>query len=592
MIFSRLLCACILSVCVLAQTRIRAENEVLIRSGDRWRYSAGESEADRDWLGAAYRALDWPLASTEYGCSDVELQPVESVRFHKVFTCARSEEVTALQIRLLRSDGAIVYLNGREIARSNVPPSDDSSRVQAILPALGPDLGSYHLIRAPANALRRGRNTLAVELHQAQRGSGEPRFDLELLASRARNPVFITRGPYLQNATPDAMTIRWRTDVPTVGVVRWGPTRQPLANTAPGPDGARTEHEIRLTGLTPATKYFYAIRSHGNTTRGNTATRRFKTLPTPGSDVPLRVWVVGDSGTGGDGTARAERVRDSFRKFSAGKPADIWLMLGDNAYNSGLDIEFQRAVFDTYRTFLPKLPLWSTLGNHETYGPEPIPYFNVFTLPTQGEAGGIPSGTEKYYSFDYGPVHFICLDSQGSNRQPGSPMLTWLDSDLAATQARWVIAFWHHPPYSRGSHNSDTEIELIEMRQNALPILEAYGVDLVLCGHSHSYERSMLIDGHYGLSTTLQPSMIKDAGSGAFNGDGPYVKAERSHGGAVYTVCGVSGRIGGGTFDHPVMVTSMATLGSMILDISGDRLNAKFLEATGRVRDKFTIQKP
>jgi 3',5'-cyclic AMP phosphodiesterase CpdA len=65
-------------------------------------------------------------------------------------------------------------------------------------------------------------------------------------------------------------------------------------------------------------------------------------------------------------------------------------------------------------------------------------------------------------------------------------MLSWLEADLANTLQPWIIAFWHHPPYSRGSHDSDFEIELLEMRENALPLLEAGGVDLVLCGHSHA----------------------------------------------------------------------------------------------------------
>jgi hypothetical protein len=102
----------------------------------------------------------------------------------------------------------------------------------------------------------------------------------------------------------------------------------------------------------------------------------------------------------------------------------------------------------------------------------------------------------------------------------------------------------------------------------------------------------MLIDGHYGHSSTFQPSMIKDSGNGKFKGDGPYEKAAGSHGGAVYTVCGVSGQVSGGTYDHPVMIKSLATLGCMVLDIEGTRLNARFLEATGLVRDSFTILKP
>ena len=93
-------------------------------------------------------------------------------------------------------------------------------------------------------------------------------------------------------------------------------------------------------------------------------------------------------------------------------------------------------------------------------------------------------------------------------------MMTWLAADLADTTANWIVAFFHHPPYTKGSHDSDTDVELVEMRENALPILEQGGVDLVLTGHSHSYERSFLIDGHYGVSSTFTAAMKKDAGSG------------------------------------------------------------------------------
>ena len=173
-------------------------------------------------------------------------------------------------------------------------------------------------------------------------------------------------------------------------------------------------------------------------------------------------------------------------------------------------------------------------------------------------------------------------------------MLTWLQNDVNSTNKEWVIAFWHHPPYTKGSHNSDTEIELIEMRQNALPILEQAGVDLVLTGHSHSYERSYLIDGHYGSSTTFTSSMKKDGGSGREDGTGSYKKptdGKAPHEGAVYAVAGSSGKISGGTLDHPAMFISLNTLGSMVMDVNGNRLDAKFLTSTGAIQDYFTVVK-
>jgi hypothetical protein len=247
---------------------------------------------------------------------------------------------------------------------------------------------------------------------------------------------------------------------------------------------------------------------------------------------------------------------------------------------------------------LRKSVLWPTLGNHDGNTADSAtqsgPYYDIFTLPRSGEAGGLASGTEAYYSFDYGNVHLICLESYETDRSPNGAMMTWLAEDLGATLQPWVIAFWHHPPYSKGSHNSDTEIELIEMRQGALPLLEDHGVDLVLAGHSHSYERSFLIDGHYGASTTFSESMRLDGGDGRADGTGPYLKPTAGaapHEGAVYVVAGSSGQTSGGSLDHPAMYVSLNVLGSMVLDLNGLDLDAKFLDSGGFFRDYFTIRK-
>jgi len=134
----------------------------------------------------------------------------------------------------------------------------------------------------------------------------------------------------------------------------------------------------------------------------------------------------------------------------------------------------------------------------------------------------------------------------------------------------------------------------VEMRENALPILESYGVDLVLSGHSHSYERSYLIDGHYDISTTFTAAMKIDGGDGRESGNGAYSKpgvVGASHQGAVYAVAGSSGKTSSGSLDHPAMFISLKKLGSMVLDVSGNRLDAIFLDDVGSVQDQFTVIK-
>ena len=173
-------------------------------------------------------------------------------------------------------------------------------------------------------------------------------------------------------------------------------------------------------------------------------------------------------------------------------------------------------------------------------------------------------------------------------------MLTWLEADLAATTADWIIAIWHHPPYSKGNHDSDLENNLVQMRENVLPILDAYGVDVTFTGHSHDYERSYLIDGHYDDSTTWSSSFMVSSGNGVETEDGPYQKAmlgPTPHSGVVHTVAGSSGKITGGPLDHPAMVVSLNVLGSVVLDVDDDRLDARFLDSTGTVQDHWTMFK-
>ncbi len=409
-------------------------------------------------------------------------------------------------------------------------------------------------------------------------------------------PISLVRGPYLLGGSPTGGVVRWRTDQFSDGVVRYGTSPDELFGVAT--ELARTNnHVVSIGGLEPDTKYFYSIGSGTQTIAGGTnvggSNFWFRTSPVAGTPKSTRVWVLGDAGTA---TANQRAVRDSFYNYAASNnhPADLWLMLGDNAYNSGTDFEHQAAVFDMYPTTLRNLFLWPVLGNHESsqsYTAEHFPYLDIFTTPKNGEAGGVPSGNGKYYSFDYGNIHFIGLDSMTSTRSSNSAMANWLKSDLAASTQTWTVVYFHHPPYTKGSHNSDAESDLIQLRQEINPILESFGVDLVLSGHSHCYERSYLLDGHYGLSTTLNTNtMFINGGNGREDGDGPYRKSTANRG-LVYTVAGSSGQATGGTLNHPAHFIGLNELGSVIIDVVSNRLDMKFLNSSGVERDHVTLMK-
>ena len=434
----------------------------------------------------------------------------------------------------------------------------------------------------------------------------------------------ITRGPYLQMPTTTSVVVKWRTAAATDSVVAYGTTPNSLTS-AVTVAGSTTRHEVRIDGLAQDTRYYYAVGESGMPLQGGGPDYYFDTMPAPGVSRPTRIWVIGDSGDAG---SDQRAVTDAYLNYAGASEADVWLMLGDNAYSDGTDLEHQQAIFDpgTYQDLLRREAVWPTIGNHErvSVNGASAPYFEIWTLPTQGEAGGVASGTEYYYSFDHGDIHFVCLDSD--THETSTTMMTWLENDLAANDKTWLIAFWHHPPYTNGSHNSDDEGSLGDMRENFVPILESYGVDLVLTGHSHSYERTMLLYGHYGETAQIatQPQVILDSGSGDPSGDGAYTKLaaancpdisglpfskalQAANCGAVYSVVGSSSktsasdfptRYNGGTL-MPMMHTFQEKLGSVVIDINGNRADVVFLNsgddgsgtANYSITDKYTLLK-
>ena len=591
-----------LALTVIAASPAFAADTVLVPATAAWKYLDNGSDQATAWRLPSFDDSAWAAGPAELGYGDggeattVGFGPDPNNKyittyFRHVFSVANPSAYQSLTLDLRRDDGAVVYLNGAEVFRSNMPSGEITSTTLASVAVGGSDETTYVVETLSPSSLVAGTNVLAVEIHQANVTSTDISFALELLASDA---LTVTRGPYLQTGSSTSLVVRWRTNVAADGRVRYGTDPGNLSAWADSPV-LGTDHEVTLSGLAPDTRYYYSVGTSAAPLAGGDATHFFVTAPAPGTPKPTRIWVVGDSGTV---NASAVAVRDAYLAYTGSRGTDLWLMLGDNAYPDGTDAQYQAAVFNMYPGVLRNTVLWPTLGNHDGHSADSAtqsgPYYDIFTLPTQGEAGGVPSGTEAYYSFDYGNIHFIVLESFETDRSVTGPMLTWLQQNLAATTQPWVIAFWHHPPYSKGSHDSDVDIEMVQMRENALPILEAGGVDLVLTGHSHSYERSFLIDGHYGVSSTFTVALKKNGGDGRTDGSGAYEKptlGPAPHEGAVYAVAGSSGQTGGGALNHPAMFVSFNTLGSMVLDVSGNRLDAAFIDSGGVRRDYFTLVK-
>ena len=593
--------------------------------GTTWKYLDNGSNQGTAWTGTGFNDASWASGAAELGYGDAPVTPVSygpdvnnkyvTTYFRKTINISNPSSYSIFNANIRRDDGCIVYVNGTQVYISNL---SGTVAYNTYATNAADDGATPQPFSIPSSAFVSGNNVIAVEMHQSSATSSDLTFDMELTASAPGAEPEISRGPLLQMVSTNAITIRWTTSVASDTKVWFGNSENTL-NSSMVNNTPTTDHELRVTGLSPDTKYYYGIGTTTSMIRGSYR-NYFITSPPATSNRKIRIGVFGDAGTG---TASQKGTRNSYLTLkSAGNNSELALMLGDNAYNDGLESEHQTKFFDIYdNNVFDNHTVFSVPGNHEyanspgiggLAGTHAIPYFNIFTLPTAAESGGIASGTEHYYSFDYGNIHFVMLDSYGYD---GGKLLydstgqqaLWLKSDLAANTRKWTIVSLHHPPFTNGTHFSNSEPDLVAIRQQITPILERFGVDVVLAGHSHVYERSFLIQGHTGVSSTFSATPpptgnLTNGSSARYDGSAnscPYftVGGLNTHG-TVYVVAGSAGQIGGGTnaqfpafYYRNYSGTSGGEVGILYLEVEDNRLDAKFVGTSGIIRDQFTIMK-
>lgn len=285
----------------------------------------------------------------------------------------------------------------------------------------------------------------------------------------------LVRWPYLQLVTTDGITVAWGADdTATTARLRVGPDADlgltweaTGASTSGAPDGRFTLFHARAEGLTPNTEYCYAVEVDGVVLASGL---RFRTAPDH-PDAPVRFTALGDFGSGSD---------DQRAVIAAMEPwldeTDLWLTLGDNAYDDGTWSEWHDKVFGPHQDQLHRVPSYLVPGNHDWNTGSLDPFLANLFLP----------GVESWWSFDYGPVHFVGLDSEMGTLTSGPEgMLEWLEADLAANDQPWTVALWHHPLLTGNPDRTGDPL----MASLVAPILQEHGVPLVLVGHDHFYER-------------------------------------------------------------------------------------------------------
>ena len=245
---------------------------------------------------------------------------------------------------------------------------------------------------------------------------------------------------------------------------------------------AKRHHIFRLEKLEPDTLYHYELRTGKDVSSGK---RSFRTLPL----APQRYKIVAM----GDSRSQPEVWRKVAERIAA-LEKDALFLIGTGDYpNDGRRYqEWVQQFFIPGRALLASKPIWPTIGNHEFTrtldGNKALAdsrYFSLFELP----------GNERWYRVDYQFVTLLFLDSN-SHMGGGTAQYEWLYRELRAERKRFTLVVFHHAPYSSGPHvgkdalGKALEWQIDEARRFLSPLFEMYGVDLVLNGHDHIYERS------------------------------------------------------------------------------------------------------
>lgn len=324
------------------------------------------------------------------------------------------------------------------------------------------------------------------------------RLGLTLLLVLPANAITLWKYPYLQDLRRNSVVVIWSTVENGAGSVQFSADRSfSRSVTAQSRTFTRTEttfptpvtqYEATLTGLDPDTQYFYRVMVDGQDLTPNDPL----TFRTQGPG-PFTFLAFGDTGMA---TLEQQQIATRMSLESA----QLVLHTGDIAYFSGTYEEFHSKHFNYYSFLMKRLPFYPVAGNHEYLTNRAEPFLAQHSFPSNGT----PADRNRYYSFDWGNVHFVALDTN-LHRPPYCPppacdptlgpgferMLKWLDEDLSRNKSFWRVVYWHQPPYGYGPNEADPLAR--QARDFIVPILEKHDVQLVLNGHEHSYQRSRFI---------------------------------------------------------------------------------------------------
>ncbi len=333
---------------------------------------------------------------------------------------------------------------------------------------------------------------------------------------------------------------------------------------------------VRVSGLEPDTEYRYRVLVDGEpwaegerwdwdieqatlVQAGRTYDNGFRTFPAHDARVPVTFGVLGDFGIGiyeqGEDGERQLRLGAALERAASVHEVRLVLTTGDNIYHGdegtvagtgNEDDDWYPCFYQPYRYLLNRIPFFPTVGNHDTSDTERSDnrdqlddnYFLEHRFRSWVEDGRASLDPGLFYRFGLGGlVEFVCIDTSLADELDvehyfdNSEHVEWVRETLSSNggePARWRIPFSHHPPYCAGPHHDSTH----GMVERLVPLFQEAGVSLMLSGHEHNFQHSIVDGIHYVISgaagklQTEPPTAFEFAGTRAWASAGHFLIVE------------------------------------------------------------------
>jgi len=467
-------------------------SQTLINQGSSWKYMDDGSNQGTAWQNLSYSDSAWSVGNAQLGYGDGDENTVISYGssssnkhicyyFRKTFNVSNPNANTALKISLLRDDGAVVYINGTEVARSNMPSGTITYTTLAASTVAGSSENTFFEYYAPATVLNSGQNIIAVEVHQRKQSSSDLSFDLKMEFSSGSGINFnYKKLPYLlYPGNNNEMLIMWQMNSSVTCNFLYGTDTTYSQGTISSSEyNSNHQHKVLLTGLSPNQKYYYKV-VYNNTEEGGS----FQTAPQNNAQ-NLTFFAYGDTRSNpNDHDSVAKRImldihQNNLKQTFIVNSGDL---VSDGDAEASWQNEFFNQQYSGITDMLGNLPYLAAFGNHEGQG---LLFAKYFDYPMY-------ANNDYYYSFDYGPVHIIVIDVE-ANFSLGSTQYNWIVNDLSSSNKAWKVAIFHEPGWSAGGHSNNIAV------QNTLQALfKQYGVTLAITGHNHYYARAVVNNIHH-----------------------------------------------------------------------------------------------